>query len=43
VSTVHPSAIGIGLVPGTDPLEIFAESLIPHIMLAFFDGPVVAA
>lgn len=33
--------VGIGLVPGADPLQVFAESLVPHVVPAVFDGPVV--
>src|SRR5512135_3397710 len=39
---VADGGIGIGLVPGADLLEILAEGLVPHVMLAVLDGPVAA-
>src|SRR5262249_44684916 len=31
---------GIGLVSGACPLEVFAECLVAHVVLAVLDGPV---
>ena len=39
---VADGSVGIGLVPGADALEVFGECLVPYVMLAIFDAPVVA-
>lgn len=39
---VADRGVGIRLASGADLLEIFAECLVPQVMLAVFDGPVVA-
>ena len=39
---VADGGVGVGLVPGADLLEVFAEGVVPDVVLAVFDGPVVA-
>jgi len=39
---VADGSVGAGLVPGADLLQVLAKCLVPDIMLAVLDGPVVA-
>ena len=39
---VAAGGVGIGLVPGADPLEIFGECLVSDVVRTVFNGPVAA-